>query len=255
MRFRSFIGLILLIFALVVASTPALLTPAAKRVEQLAITTGVLDPGTPNATRVAASKRKTGSVPSKLELKGYEVTKNELKNSFDLKDDFPDSVRAANRRSRLAGGSERQRLPGQLRLSDTYEPPATQNGGILLDIDACPRFRPDTDVAELLANVDINARYEAMIQKSNDPIACAATYDARVAEANGTNGDAPVTGALGRQLESMSRGDLASVYILTREVTLMDEIFGISGTDVPSTISGGAAATSVQNTKTAKTAK
>ncbi|MCW2955704.1 MAG: hypothetical protein JWO69_573 [Thermoleophilia bacterium] len=176
MRTRTFIGLIILVIALMVASTPALLTPASRGIE-----VGLAQAGVPGFDQAAAAKDATATertapidpIEDRLMLSGHVRVDN------DLRDDFSETERAANHGGRLLGGAGRTRLPGELDTSSATDQPIEFQDGVLLDNAGCPVFRQGTDVAALWANADLRQRYEDRAANADDPADCRSVLAAR----------------------------------------------------------------------------
>ena len=116
MRTRTFIGLALLIVALIVASTPQLLDPTARGVATLGTQAGLIKPLPGSASDERASSKGKQLKPA-LQLHGYELQKN-----GDLRDTVSAQERSANARGRLIDGSHRVGLPGEPESSQTDLP-------------------------------------------------------------------------------------------------------------------------------------
>jgi hypothetical protein len=236
MRTRTFLGLILLVAALIVASTPALLQPAATGVERLAVEAGVLDDQAKLAKeRSARAEERGGSaadVEERLELKGFSVEED-----GDLRDTKAVGEREVNERGRLEAGASRTLMPGQKPGTDAFSPPFAAEDGVLLDIDGCPVFRPEADVAALIANDEVLKLYQGKVAEADDVAACRAVFEERVAIATATEDDA-LRGAPGRQLAGLEYESLESLGITMREYEMLLAIFDFD--DVPD-VAGGAA--------------
>lgn len=138
----SFIGLILLIAALLVASVPQLLTPTADGVERLAVRTGMLDEERP-PKRTRSEPEDEQPAPGKLADPALTLRGHAVEEDGDLRDTVEVAERAATSRGRLAAGTTRRPLPGALVEADRALPPASIEDGVLLDVAGCPMFRPD----------------------------------------------------------------------------------------------------------------
>ncbi len=224
MRTRTFLGLILLVAALMVASTPALLTPTANGVERLAIDAGVLDD-----QKVLAKERERRQeqreqdsgmeVEGRLEIKGFVEEQD-----GDLRDTRPVGDREVNGRGRLEAGSQRLMLPGQKPGTDAYSPPFAVEDGVLLDIDGCPVFRPEANVAAMMADPDTKTRYDGKVTTSNDAAACRVVFDQRVAIATADDSNEP-SGAMGRRMAGLEYESLESLGITVNQYALLLDIF------------------------------
>lgn len=254
MRTRTFLGLILLVAALMVASTPALLTPASAGIERLAVDVGML----PNKAAIAKAERKQQkarekelgtTVDPRLELKGF--TREE---DGDMRDTQPVGEREINVRGRLASGSQRLGLPGERPGRDAYSPPFAAEDGVLLDIDGCPVFRPDADVATMLADPTTQKLYADKVASADDAAYCQAVFQERIAVATAVEEDRP-TGAAQRQLAGLQYEGFASLGITMREYEMLTRIFGFE--DMPDVLeaarSGDTSATTTSETVTTTT--
>jgi hypothetical protein len=225
MRTRTFIGMILLILVLMVASTPALLDVVAIGVQKAAVRVGL--PGVP-APATAAKKPSTkaatgaGTVSARLELKGYLVGKP------DLRDSYSTAERAAIESNRLGSGAHRQLLSNQLKDSTLKSDPIPGVNGVLLDSVGCPRFAVGDDVVALMADPTIAANYNAKVAAADDPAGCSTAFAARVAAADPSKQVTSGTSAMGRrystrQLDSM---DLPDLLIELQGIELLSGMFG-----------------------------
>ena len=224
MRTRTFIGLILLVIALMVASTPALLTPASKGVDSLLTEAGT--PGFEKPVTTKAKKTKIKSTPGYLELKGH------VDSGKSLTDIYSTTERGSNQTGRLEMGSSRAPLPGQLEGTDAYDDPIAYNdkGEPLprLDKDKCPKFQPGDDVAAIWANADQKAALEALVAASADPATCTKTLAARRAQALAAADDWDLPGDR-RTVMGLTQGSTES-YALGGEFLLMfEDMFGDLG--------------------------
>lgn len=229
MRTRTFLGLILLVAALVVATTPALLTHTANGVEQLAIDAGVLDDQTAlakeSALRQEQHEEKSGiDVDNRLEIKGFVEEQD-----GDLRDTRPVGARQVNERGRLEAGNQRLILPGQKPGTDAYSPPFATEDGVLLDIDGCPVFRPEANVAAMMADPATKTRYDGKVTTSNDAAACRTVFDERVAIATADTSNEP-SGAMGRRMAGLEYESLESLGITVSQYALLLDIFDFSDT-------------------------
>ncbi len=229
MRTRTFLGLILLVAALIVASTPALLTPTAKGVEHLAVQAGVLDDHAQLAKdrRKAQEQREEDSgvkVEDRLELKGFIEEKD-----GDLRDTKPVGDREVNERGRLEMGATRVALPGQKPGTDAYSAPFAAEDGVLLDIDGCPVFRPEADVAAMMANPDTKTLYDGKVTTADDAAACRTIFDERVALATADGSDRP-RGAIARHGAGLQYESMESLGITVSQYELLLDIFDFSDT-------------------------
>lgn len=225
MRSSSFIGLVFLVIALVVASTPALLTPTAGGVEWALVK---LDWVKPAKEASARSDDRDDDEPSagapvdpQLAFKGHVVEEN-----GDLRDLTPVSERTSNRRGRLEGGNRRLPVPGQLARGDAYALPAvTAEGGVLLDATGCPHFDPSTDVATLMRDPAVAVRYGEKAAGADDPAACRALLDARIT-ADDPDRVRPLPGDRRRAATGL-RSDGERLLMEVYRVELFAEMMGI----------------------------
>jgi hypothetical protein len=197
---RTFIGLILLVFALMVASTPMLLDPAAAGLQRGLEAAGV--PGLTQATIKRDDRAKTGKVTNKLILKGYE------RGSQDMTDTLPLGDRAVHQPGgRLTAGTHRVLLPGESVTSDPLSPPVEVKGGVLLDGAKCPVFRAGVDVATLWKDPTQQQKYLDKAASADNPTACTALIKNRVAVAtNATRTDQPGAMDVNRAIQSNDLG-------------------------------------------------
>ncbi len=179
MRTRTFFGLILLVAALLVASTPQLLEPTARGVELLGITAGVMpDPGEAYSRATRSSKDSEDELEPTLKLKGHLVDEN-----GDLRQ-VPAEKTRMEQRNRLGSGSERVSVTGS-RSWDPYRP----NGHVanpeaaLLDTGGCPVFPADADIAAMMADPETRQRYSNLAASADDPKGCRAELEATIKNA------------------------------------------------------------------------
>lgn len=217
MTAKTFIGLIFLIAALLVASVPELLEPTAAGVEKAAVSVGVLPKAKPAAAE-AKQPANTGddTADPRLTLRGFVQEED-----GDLRDTVDPIDRESNLRGRLETGTARISLPGQVADPGGSVPPASSEDGVLLDITGCPLFRPDTDVAVLLANPAMQALYSSKVADADDPAACNTLLQERIATAT-----EPLTvPALGstttRERAAIRRGGAAAMIIGLNEIELL----------------------------------
>ena len=223
MRTRSFIGLILLVALLMVASVPALLAPATAGVEAALVRAGVIE----DAQAKAEAERKADaandadtSVDPALLLKGHE-----LQESGDLRDTATASERASNQRARLTEGDQRQLMPGQLEDQDAYSrPPVLAEDGVLLDATGCPVFAAKDDVAAMFADPAVEQRYADKAAAADNPEACTASIEARVA-ADDAEDQQLLPGDV-RQAAGSVRSDTDRMLFDLHRVDLFDTFFG-----------------------------
>jgi hypothetical protein len=243
----TFIGLVFLIAALLVASVPALLVPTAAGVEKGLVSVGALPKP---ATSADAKQSGTTDKPSKpqLQLKGYEVQKG-----GDLRDTVDPLDREAGGQGRLERGSSRLLLDGQRPASDV--PPASTEDGVLLDITGCPLLRPDTDVALLMANPDTANLYAEKVSAADDPAACTALFKQRVSEATAPQTAPPLGSATQRERDAIRRGGTSSMIIGLAQIQLLSTFMDDSELQDALAALDGTKANSATKTKTtAKTA-
>jgi hypothetical protein len=222
MRTRAFIGLILLVAAMMVATIPALLTPASGGIERVLVLAGLLD----DPEYEAAKERKRDAeqssdeqVDGRLELKGFEVTEE-----GDLRDTTPVGERDANQRGRLETGSRRTLLPGQAASTDAYDAPLTDPENLLLDANGCPMFRPGTDVPALLNDPETNQRYADRAASADDPADCALVLQARVDAATAAAEATDELPGTRRQRGSLRRGGLHAQVIVLTELQMLGSL-------------------------------
>lgn len=223
MNARTFIGLIILIAALFVASVPELLDPTARGLEQAAVKVGALDPDPAKAQAAKAEAKAKADEPDpdelaepRLALKGFVVEED-----GDLRDSVDPAERESFRRGRLTAGASRTRLPGQQEPVDEQVPPAAAEDGVLLDITGCPVFRSDTDVAALLADPDMVDLYAAKVEESDDPEACDLLLQERIAEATIVPAATPLGATTARERAAIRRGGAMAMIIGLSELELM----------------------------------
>lgn len=223
MRTRTFIGMILLILVLIVASTPSLLDVVSGGVQNAGARAGV--PGMkapkPSSTTAVATKG-GGKVNSQLELKGYLVGKP------DLRDGYSDAERAATESYRLGSGAHRQLLANQPKDGMLGSDPIPGANGVLLDSAGCPRFSADDDVVTLMADPTMAALYDGKVAAADDPAACKVAFAARVKAADPAQQATPGTSASKRhystrQLDSM---DIADLYVELQGIDMLAGMFG-----------------------------
>lgn len=246
MHARTFIGLILLIAALFVASVPELLDPTARGVEKAAIQVGFLKQATPPGSSGPKDATSTQDpVDKRLALRGYV-----LEEDGDLRDTVDPLDRESQGARRLRAGSSRTLMPDQVADPAADIPPASSEDGVLLDITGCPLFRPDTDVAMLLANPELQALYAGKVSGADDPAACEVVLQERIATAT-ARATTPALGATtARDRAAIRRGGTAAMIIGLGEIELLaqfmddsqiqDALDALAGTDATE---GDAAAT------------
>lgn len=213
---RTFIGLIFLVLALMVASTPALLNPAASGLREGLAAAGV--PGMASDDGVTRDKRKdTGSVKNKLVLQGYERGKT------DMKDTQPVGERGQQLPGgRLVSGSRRALLPGESLPYDPKSPPVTSKNGVLLDALNCPVFRDGVDIVTLWKDPAQKKKYTDKANAADNPKACIALLKNRVAAA--TNATLIDSNNLRDAVQLANTNDLGT-SILGDYWTIMDYVF------------------------------
>ncbi len=226
MRTRTFIGLIMLVAALIVASTPALLEPTAKGVERLGVEAGFVEDQKALAKERAAAQKKaqkeSGAADEKLELKGFAVEED-----GDLRDTKEVGARNANERGRLPAGNQRVLLPGQKPGTDAYSPPFAAEDGVLLDIDGCPTFRPEADVAAMMADEDTRTKYANKVASADDAAACETVLNERIAIATASNEDINLPGDR-RHYASMARSDSERMFLEYRRISMLADVLGMT---------------------------
>lgn len=229
MNKTTFFGLSLLIVALLVASVPELLDPTARGVERVAVSAGVIQDPQKAAAKAAADREKQATAkptadPDKLAderlaLRGFVVEED-----GDLRDTVEEAERAASRRVRLEAGTSRTLLPGQPGRTGKDVPPAASEEGVLLDITGCPLFRPDTDVAQLLADPLIVDLYATKVASSDDPEACEPLLRERIATARANPVASPLGATTARDRAAIRRGGTAAMIVAMTEIQLLAEI-------------------------------
>ncbi|MCW2960855.1 MAG: hypothetical protein JWM25_1547 [Thermoleophilia bacterium] len=220
MRTRNFIGLIMLVLALMVASTPELLTPAAKGAEAVLAKANM--PGFTEqrvTTKPADGVSAAEPVDPVLEIKGHAVEEDS-----DLRDRYSTSEREMNSSGRLNEGRGRRTLPGQQAVADPFENPAELQDGVLLDNGGCPVFSEGSNVAAIWADADRRALYESKAAAADDPAGCAKVLTSRRAEADAMNawklpGDR-------RDTAATLRGRTGTVALMTTMAQLYEDVFG-----------------------------
>ncbi|MCW2974640.1 MAG: hypothetical protein JWN72_2913 [Thermoleophilia bacterium] len=228
MRTRTFIGMIILILALIVASTPPLLDVVSKGVQAGAHKAGV--PGV-DAVAAAPDSRKPakaagGTVDPRLELKGYTQT------GADLRDGYSTAERAATQGYRLATGTHRQLMPGQLSEATAASPPLTGAEGVLLDSDGCPLLRPGADSTQVLATPEAKQLYADKVASADDPASCRATFTARTTAADPSKAT-PASERLLRELGpgAVRRQDATELLMAKAYYTMLDGMFATGASD------------------------
>ncbi|MCW2949034.1 MAG: hypothetical protein JWN41_47 [Thermoleophilia bacterium] len=228
MRTRTFIGMIILILVLIVATTPTLLNQASINLQDALHKVGV--PG------VAAAHRSTGStpvvskgggaVPPQLLVKGFTVNKK------NLRDGYSTAERGAVQSYRLQSGSTREALPGQLADSSLTATPVPDPGGVLLDSAGCPMFPANVDSSAVLADPVLAQNYANGIASADNPATCKVIFQTRITAADPSKvaaADATAS-ALERRHHSASRSeatDNVDRIVLYREWQLANELLGL----------------------------
>ncbi|MCW2924314.1 MAG: hypothetical protein JWM98_1718 [Thermoleophilia bacterium] len=190
MRNRTFLGLIFLVAALLVASTPQLLAPTSRGVELVAIKAGVMqDPAKAAPHRPKRSGKGGNAAEGQLVVQGYKLApaageQMMIKGYFvdpktgDMVDGSDIGVRGAHP-TRLAAGADRARLPGAP-VIDRVNPPVLSQDGVLLDITNCPVFPADANVASIIADPTTKQLYANKAASADDPKACRTALDATI---------------------------------------------------------------------------
>jgi hypothetical protein len=222
MRTRTFIGMIILILALIVASTPALLDLTSNGVQTALHKAGV--PGVPaansGATAPSSSAPAKDKLTAQLEIKGYIANKN------NLRDEYSTAQRAAIDTYRLSTGARRQLLPGQFKdASATSAPIPLSASGVLLDSNGCPEFADGAVSTAVLADPKVQQLYANAIASADNPATCTVTFTARTAAADPVKVAAAATGRTATDMRRYSATnaealDNISAVILLREWNL-----------------------------------
>jgi hypothetical protein len=220
MRTRTFIGLVFLIAALLVASTPPLLNATASGVETVGIQTGLMT--APGQTKESKAARKAAekTVDPALQLRGYAFQEN-----GDFRDTVAVDERAAVGHDRLVAGNSRVALPGQWTEGSDDTPHSMDASGVLLDATGCPVFPTGTDVAALMADTKVQATYGGLVAKADDPVACQAFVEDLM---NGKAATPTVTPGVDRQRASITRGSRTAILIGLRQVELLEQLMSDS---------------------------
>ena len=174
---RTFIGFILLVFAMLIASTPALLDPLSLGAQKGLDAAGV--PGmSPDATFATRAEREdTGTVKDTLQLKGYEVGESDMQDIYSPSDREEGQLRV---NGRTTSGSRRAALPGSYSTSDPMSPPVRSSGGVLLDKAGCPVFRAGLDLPTLWKDPTQQKKYLDKAASADDPAICRQRLEALV---------------------------------------------------------------------------
>lgn len=225
MRISSFIGLILLVVALMVASTPALLTPASRGAERALIELGAIKEQDRDAKPEPATDEAKAAepVPSQLAFRGHQVEED-----GDLRDLVAATERAGYQGGRLEAGNRRLPLPGQPASRDAAAlPPVTTENGFVLDATGCPQFDPSADVAAIMADPGLSERYVAKAADADDPEACRALLERLAADASGDGALPGDRRGTAERVRSGSERLLLEVY----RVQLLAELMGVDEED------------------------
>lgn len=228
MRTRTFVGLIILILALLVAATPELLQPTAHGVERAGIAAGMLEDPSKRWARETRSADEDGPIDPRLELKGFVVEEN-----GDLRDLKLPGDRAAAM-TRLADGNRRILLPGQQAVDSTL-PPVNSPEGVRLDSTGCPMFSATTDIAAIMQVPELRQRYANRAASSDDPATCIASLEAQIAAAQNPTGFALAGDR--RRLSSSVRTDSERLMLDLAANGIYEEIFD-AWLDAPDTAAG-----------------
>lgn len=215
LRTRTFLGMVVLVIMLMVASTPALLDPTAERLQSAAAQAGVPNISAPGEAARAEAKARAKAkkqaeqegtaIEAALALRGRTVEAD-----GSLRDQYDPNARTTG--SRLAIGSHRTVLADG--AAPVKTPPPLEDG-VLLDRTGCPQFSSDQDVATLWADPVSRARYEAKVASADDPAGCSTLFTQRRDEATGADVRTMLPGDA-RDAASLRRGRTADVgFLLT----------------------------------------
>lgn len=225
MRTRAFIGLILLVAALMVATVPALLAPASAGIERAIVLTGLIrDPGYEAAMdrKRDAERSLDVQLDKRLEIKGFVVIEDGV-----LRDTTPLGARDSNQRGRLDAGSRRTLLPGQPASTDAYDVPLTDPENLFLDVNGCPMFHPGADVLAILNDPETNQRYADWAASADDPDDCTLVLQARVDAATAAVTAAKAADKLPdarREQNSLRRGGLHRQVVVLTELQMLSSL-------------------------------
>ena len=242
MRTRTFFGLILLVAALIVSSTPALLQPTADGVEHLAVEAGVL----PDQAKLAKERERRAQklakergidVDERLAVDGEEqlgdddddtssrlmLSGHVLEENGDLRDTKAADERAATG-SRLEAGTRRASLPGQL-VSDRGDgiPRQYQSGSMVLDEFGCPTFGAWDPIA-MWDDPTTKAQWLDKAAEADDPGQCREFLEQLVARARAAEEPSILAGDR-RTLAASVRGTSERLLIQRRADAIYASIF------------------------------
>lgn len=226
MRTRSFIGLILLVALLIVASTPALLQASAHGVERLGIRANLLQDHEADYRRTLredAEESEAEPAEPAMVLKGHTLDPE----TGDLRDTASGAERAANQRGRLSEGDVRVRLPGQLEDQDAYSrPPVYAEDGMLLDSTGCPVFEADADLVATMADEEARALAATKVGAADDAAACEAALNAQLAAVDDETDVVPADRA---RLGSLNRQESERLWLELMRIDLFTDMLGYDG--------------------------
>lgn len=232
---RTFIGLICLVFAMIVASTPALLTPLAGAAQRGLDTAGVPGMSTDDGRATRAEREPSDAVEDTLQLKGYEVGETDLVDMYGAEQRTTEAMRPNGRTSR---GSRRALLPGVQPTIDGQNPPVRAAGGLLLDRSGCPVFRANLNLPALWKDPAQQAKYLDKAAASDDPGVCRARLEALVNNASTGLKNQPTA----RETARMLRADDMSYAIMMQQISIMAAMFPGAADDRAKMFAGTAVA-------------
>lgn len=228
MRTSSFIGLIFLAAMLIVVSTPSLLNSTATGIETIGIGAGLVKDEQAEYDRAlrrdAQSRNGEGVEPAEPELmlKAHVIDPD----NGDLRDTVSPEVRESNQRGRLASGTRRALLPGQLANRDANSlPPVVDPGAFLRDDANCPRFEPWDPVA-MWSSPETRGQWLAAAADAEDPGLCRQLLRLRVEQAREGNA---VERADRRRLGTMSEFDSERLWLELMRIDLFAAMSQLDG--------------------------
>lgn len=224
MRTRTFIGLIFLVAALLVAANPVLLGQASNGLHALGITSGLIPDRAKQIKAQQAARAKVDPVDSVLELKGYQVQEN-----GDLLDMTSVGDRESNQAGRTSTGRRRIALPGEKLNSDAYvDPPSVNADGLLLDPTSCPVLQDAYAAQRVIDDASVKAQILTASAKADDPAACRAELQTKLDEVQNKLDLLP---GERRGYAASVRGDRERMLIDMVQLGLYSSVFGDAGDD------------------------
>ncbi|RAC17409.1 hypothetical protein, partial [Burkholderia multivorans] len=90
-------------------------------------------------------------------------------------------------------------------------------------IDGCPVFRPEANVAAMMADPDTKTLYDGKVTTSDDAAACRVVFDERVSLAIAADSKEP-SGTMGRRMAGLEYKSLESLGVTVSQYELLLDI-------------------------------